>query len=119
MVNSPEGLKIIGLTLVWVTFVGPFRDMLGVRSGGWFWCYEDCMLELDAAQELEESLSHVEASVHDLISAEEFFSMAGPTFQFWESQMTAEDIAEMVQAGFSRRVVRSFHLLVRLFLTRS
>jgi len=58
------------------------------------------MLEVFAARELEESLSDVEASVGDLVSAEEFFSMAGPTFEFGKSLVTTEDIAEMVRGGF-------------------
>jgi hypothetical protein len=58
------------------------------------------MLEVFAARKLEESLSDVEASVSDLISAEESFSMAGPTFEFGESLVMVEDISEMVQGGF-------------------
>jgi len=54
------------------------------------------MLEVFAARKLEESLSNVEASVSDLISAEESFSMAGPTFEFGESLVMVEDISEMV-----------------------
>jgi len=73
------------------------------------------MLEIVAAQELEEDLSNVDASVGDLISAKEIFSMAGPTFEFGESLMTAEDIAEMVEAAFFNEGRVKFLLLVRLF----
>jgi len=58
------------------------------------------MLDIVTTQELEEDLSSFEASVGDLISAEEFFSMVGPTFEFKESLVTAKDIAEMVEARF-------------------
>jgi hypothetical protein len=58
------------------------------------------MLEVVVARELEEDLSSVEASIGDLISAKEFFSMVGPMFEFGESLVMAEDIAEMVEAGF-------------------
>ena len=77
------------------------------------------MLEVVASQELKEDLSSVEASIKDLISAEEFFSMVGPTFEFGESLVTAEDIAEMVKAGFLRKARRRLLLLVRLFLFSS
>jgi hypothetical protein len=50
------------------------------------------MLEVFTARELEESLSDVEASIGDLVSAEEFFSMVGPTFEFRESLVMADDI---------------------------
>jgi len=42
--------------------------------------FEDWMLEVAAAQHLEETLSDVKASVGDLISAKEFEEMAAITF---------------------------------------
>jgi len=58
------------------------------------------MLEVAAAQDLEETLSNVEASVGDLISAREFEEMAAITFEFGESTVRTEDIADMVLARF-------------------
>jgi len=58
------------------------------------------MLEVAAAQDLEETLSYFEASVGDLISAKEFEEMAAITFEFGESTMRTEDIADMVEARF-------------------
>jgi hypothetical protein len=58
------------------------------------------MLEATVAQGLEESLSDVEVFVGDLVSAEDFTAMARPTFEFGESIIIAEDIAEMVEAAF-------------------
>jgi len=58
------------------------------------------MLEVAAAQDLEETLSDVEASVGDLISAKEFEAMAGITFEFGESTVRSEHIADMVEVGF-------------------
>ena len=46
-------------------FSGPLRNFLGVRSGGWLRRFEDWMLEVAAAQDLEETLSDVEVSVGD------------------------------------------------------
>jgi len=37
-----------------------------------------------------------------MVGAEEFFAMAEMTLEFGESLVTAEDIAEMVQGGFSQ-----------------
>jgi len=58
------------------------------------------MLEVAAAQDLEETLSDVEASVGDLISAKEFEEMAAITFEFGESTVRTEEIADMVEARF-------------------
>lgn len=58
------------------------------------------MLEIFVAQELEESLSDVEASVGDLVGAEEIFLMTRQTFEFYESLVTMKDITEMVQDDF-------------------
>jgi len=58
------------------------------------------MLEVAAAQDLEETLSDVEVSVGDLISGKEFDSMAVITFEFGESTIKPEDIADMVEVGF-------------------
>jgi hypothetical protein len=54
------------------------------------------MLEVATAQDLEETLSDVEVSIGDLVSAKDFDSMAVPTFEFGESIVMAEDIADMV-----------------------
>jgi hypothetical protein len=54
------------------------------------------------AQELEEDLGSVEASVSDLVSAEEFLSMAGKTLDFGPSSVDEAAIAEMVDDGFFR-----------------
>lgn len=67
-----------------------------MRSGGWLKQFEDCMLEVATAQDLEETLSDVEVSIGDLVSAKDFDSMAVPTFEFGESIVMAEDIADMV-----------------------
>jgi len=58
------------------------------------------MLEIAVAQDLEETLSDVEASIGDLISAKEFDSMAAITFEFGESLITVQDIDDMVLVGF-------------------
>ena len=94
-------------------FSGPLRSFLGVRSGGWLRRFEDWMLEVAAAQDLEETLSDVEASVGDLISTKEFEEMAAITFEFGESTVRTEDIADMVEARFSRMVVGRLLLRVR------
>jgi hypothetical protein len=74
------------------------------------------MLEVAAAQDLEETLSDVEASVGDLISAREFDSMAAITFEFGELTVRPEDIADMVEVVFSRMVVRRLLLPAKWFL---
>ena len=81
-------------------FSGPLRNFLSVRSGGWLRRFEEWMLEVAAAQDLEETLSDVEASVGDLISAKEFEEMAAITFEFGQSTVRTEDIADMVEARF-------------------
>jgi hypothetical protein len=43
------------------------------------------MVDIAATQELEEDLSSVKASMVDLISVEEFFTMVRQTFEFGES----------------------------------
>jgi hypothetical protein len=58
------------------------------------------MVDLIMAQKLEEDLAKVEASISDLICADKFKVMADPTWDFGESLVTTEDIAEMVEAGF-------------------
>jgi hypothetical protein len=74
------------------------------------------MLEAAAAQDLEETLCDVEASVGDLISAKDFESMAAITFEFGESTLRPQDIADLVGVGFLRRVERRFLLWARLCL---
>jgi len=58
------------------------------------------MLEVAAAQDLEETLSNAEVSVEDLVSAKEFESVAAITFEFGKSVIWPQDIADMVEAGF-------------------
>ena len=58
------------------------------------------MVEVAAAQDLEETLSNVEVSIGKLVSAKDFNSMAAITFEFGESIIMAEDIADMVRAWF-------------------
>ena len=58
------------------------------------------MLEVAPAQDLEETLSDVEASVGDLISLKEFKSMPTITFEFGESTIKPQDIADMAEVGF-------------------
>jgi len=77
------------------------------------------MLEVAAAQDLEETLSDVEASVGDLISAKEFEEMAAITFEFGESTVRTEDIADMVEARFfkdgrARRLLLQVRRCLRL-----
>ena len=81
-------------------FSGPLRNFLSVRSGGWLRRFEEWMLEVAAARDLEETLSDVEASVGDLISAKEFDSMAAITFEFGESTVRVENIVDMVEVRF-------------------
>jgi len=71
-----------------------------MRSGGWLWRFEDWMLEVAAAQDLEETLSDAKASVGDLISLKEFESIASITFEFGESTIKPQDIADMAEVGF-------------------
>jgi hypothetical protein len=54
------------------------------------------------AQELEEDLESVEASVSDLVSAEEFMAMASKTWDFGPSSINEEAIAKMLNEGFFR-----------------
>ena len=61
------------------TFFGPYHRLLGVRASGWFAHFEECMIASAEAQELEEVLAGVEASIGDLIGAEEAEAMAGKT----------------------------------------
>jgi hypothetical protein len=61
------------------------------------------MLDVAAAQDLEDTLSDVEVSVGDLIGAKEFDSMAAITFEFGESTIKPEDIADMVEVGFFKK----------------
>ena len=63
----------------WATIFGPYSYLLGVRASGWSTCYEECMVAIAEAQELEEDLAGVEASLGDLVGAEEVEVMAGKT----------------------------------------
>ena len=63
----------------WVTISSPYSRLLGVRASGWAMCFEECMVAIAEAQELEEDLAGVEASIGDLVGAEEAEAMAGKT----------------------------------------
>jgi hypothetical protein len=58
------------------------------------------MLASALAQDLEEDLGSVEASVSDLVGASEGEGMAGKTWDFGPSSVTEEAIAEMLDDGF-------------------
>lgn len=83
----------------WATFSGLYSRLAGVRASGWSKYFEECMVAVAEAQELEESLCGVEASIPDLISAEEVEGMA-KTFDFGPSLMIQEmnDVLEI--AGY-------------------
>ena len=51
----------------------------GVRASGWSARFEECMVAIAEAQELEEDLAGVEASIGDLVGAEEVEAMASKT----------------------------------------
>ena len=61
------------------TFFGPYRCLLGVSASGWSTLFEECMIVSVEALGLGEDLFGVEASVADLITAEEAGDMAGPS----------------------------------------
>ena len=63
----------------WATFFGPYSQLLSVRASGWLARFEECMITSAEARELEEDLVGVEASIGDLIGAEETEAMAGKT----------------------------------------
>ena len=79
------------------SFFGPYRRLLGVRSSGWSAWFEECMIVSAEALGLEEDLSGVEASVADLITAEEAGDMAGSsrTWDFGPSLMMKDMIEEL------------------------
>lgn len=81
-------------------FFGPLRNLLSVRSGGWLKRFEDCMLEVAATQDLEETLYDMEVCIGELVSVKDFDSMVATTFEFGESIIMAEDITDMIRAGF-------------------
>jgi hypothetical protein len=58
------------------------------------------MLASALAQDLEEDLASVEASVGDLVGASEGEGMASKTWDFGPSSVTEEAIAEMLDDGF-------------------
>jgi len=53
------------------TFFGPYSHLLGIRVSGWSTRFEECMVASAKAQELEEDLASVKASVGDLIGAKD------------------------------------------------
>ena len=79
------------------SFFGPYRRLLSVRSSGWSVRFEECMIVSAEALGLEEYLSGVEASVADLITAEEVGDMAGSsrTWDFGPSLMMKDMIEEL------------------------
>jgi hypothetical protein len=58
------------------------------------------MLASALAQDLEEDLASMEASIGDLVGASEGEGMAGKTWDFGPSSVTEEAIAEMSYDGF-------------------
>lgn len=61
------------------TIFGPYSCLLGVRASVWSACFEECMVAIAEAQELEEDLASVDASLSDLVGAEEVEVMASKT----------------------------------------
>jgi hypothetical protein len=76
------------------------------------------MVDITVAQELEEDVASVEASIGDLVGAEEFVVMAGLTWEFRESMVIAKDIAEMVEEEFFKEIRGKLPLLVRSCLSQ-
>ena len=62
-----------------VTISGPYSRLLGIRASSWATRFEECMVAIAEAQELEEDLAGVEASIGDLARVEEVEAMAGKT----------------------------------------
>jgi hypothetical protein len=58
---------------------GPYRHILGVRAIEWSTRFEECMLVSALAQDMEEDLASVEASVGDLVGASKGEGVAGKT----------------------------------------
>jgi hypothetical protein len=58
------------------------------------------MLARALAQDLEEDLASVEASIGDLVGASEGKGMAGKTWDFGPSSVTEEAITEMLDDGY-------------------
>ena len=81
----------------WATFFCPYRRLLSVRGSGWSARFEECIIVSVEVLGLEEDLSRVEASVVDLITAEEAGDMAGSsrTWDFGPSFMTKDMIKEL------------------------
>ena len=81
----------------WATFFGPYHRLLGIRAGGRYVRFEECMIVSAEVLELEEDLSGVEASVVDLITTEEVGDMVGPsrTWDYGPSLMTKDMIEEL------------------------
>ena len=79
------------------SFFGLYRRLLSVRSSGWSARFDVCMIVSAEALGLEEDISGVEASVADLITAEEAGDMAGSsrTWDFGPSLMTKDIIEEL------------------------
>jgi hypothetical protein len=52
-------------------FYGPDRYLLGIGAIGWSVCLKECMLVSTLAQDLEEDLARMEASIGVLVGASE------------------------------------------------
>lgn len=91
----------IGFHSRWASFSGPYSHLVGVRASGWSKHFEECILAAVVAQEIEEDLIGVEASVGDLVGAEEFGEMAGAnkTWDFGPLLITQEMINELEKEG--------------------
>lgn len=61
----------------WASLYDPYSLLLSVRASGSSERFEECMRDIAEALELEEDLASVEASIGDLIIAEEVDNMAG------------------------------------------
>jgi hypothetical protein len=62
--------------------------------------YEECMVASVVAQELEEDLASVNASIGDLVGSSEADVMAGKTWDFGESLVTEKMIKKMEKEGY-------------------
>lgn len=91
----------IGFHSRWASFSGPYSHLVGVRASGWSKHFEECKLAAVEAQEIKENLIGVEASVGDLVGAEEFGEMAGAkkTCDFGPSLITLEMIDGLEKEG--------------------
>jgi hypothetical protein len=67
-------------------------------ASGWSAWFEECMVASAAAQDLEEDLASIVASIGDLIGVKEAGLMARKTWDFGPSLMTKKTIAKLEKA---------------------